>query len=244
MTRRWPVGVAALAAAWAAPAAAPVVPPLARPFGITLRLLPPTGIALTFDDGPHPRGTPAVLDVLARAGARATFFLVGEQVERGPALAAEIAAAGHELAVHGYRHALQLRRTPWDLEEDLARAGDLVAVAAGVAPTLYRPPYGVFSLAGLALTRRHGWRATLWSRWGRDWEKRAGPVDIARRATRNLSAGDVVLLHDSDSYSASGSWSRTAAALPAILEAARATGEQLVPVGEVLGTVGSLRYDR
>ena len=67
------------------------------------------GVALTFDDGPHPEGTPAVLEALARAGARATFFVVGEQVQRRPALVAEIAAAGHVVALHGYRHRLQLR---------------------------------------------------------------------------------------------------------------------------------------
>ena len=67
------------------------------------------GVALTFDDGPHPEGTPAVLEALARADARAMFFVVGEQVQRRPALVAEIAAAGHAVALHGYRHRLQLR---------------------------------------------------------------------------------------------------------------------------------------
>lgn len=107
------IGAAALAAAWCAPAPAAVVPPFAAPFGIDLRLPSPHGIALTFDDGPHPQGTPRMLEILERASVRATFFLVGEQVERRPALAAEIAAAGHEIAFHGYRHTLLLRRTPW-----------------------------------------------------------------------------------------------------------------------------------
>ena len=82
-------------------------------------------MALTFDDGPHPAGTPAVLGVLERAGARATFFLVGEQVRRDPALAREIVAAGHAVALHGDRHRCQLRLTPRALDEDLdARRGD------------------------------------------------------------------------------------------------------------------------
>ena len=66
----------------------------------------PRGVGLTFDDGPHPQGTPATLDALSAAGATATFFLVGEQVARWPGLAAEIAAAGHEIGLHGYRHRL------------------------------------------------------------------------------------------------------------------------------------------
>ena len=99
-------------AAWCAPAAAPVAPFVSAAFRIPRRLASPSGIAITFDDGPHAEGTPAVLRELERAGARATFFLVGEQVERLPALAAEIAARGHEIGIHGFRHTLLLRRTP------------------------------------------------------------------------------------------------------------------------------------
>ncbi len=211
-----------------APAA--VVPPLARAFGIPVRLPHSNGVALTFDDGPHPQGTPAVLDALRAAGATATFFLVGEQVERRPALAAEIAAAGHEIAVHGYRHTLLLRRTRRALEVDLDRALDTIADATGSVPRCYRPPYGVFSSAGLNLARRRGWLPLLWSRWGRDWERRATPETIARRATGKLEPGDVVLLHDADHYSSSGSWRKTAAALPSILEAVAALGVPCVAV--------------
>jgi peptidoglycan/xylan/chitin deacetylase (PgdA/CDA1 family) len=218
------------AAAWCAPAAAPVVPPLAAAFGIPLRVS--RGIAITFDDGPHAEGTPAVLAALARAQVRATFFLVGEQVARLPGLAAEIAAAGHEIGSHGHRHTLLLRRTPWALADDLDRAAEAIAAATGRAPRLYRPPYGVLSLAALQLVRRRGWSPLLWSRWGRDWEARATVDSIAARATRLLGAGDVVLLHDADHYSSSGSWKKTAAALPRILEAAVATGEELVPASD------------
>jgi peptidoglycan/xylan/chitin deacetylase (PgdA/CDA1 family) len=186
------------------------------------------GVALTFDDGPHPAGTPAVLAALERAGAHATFFLVGEQVRRDPPLAREIVAAGHAVALHGDRHRCQLRLTPRTLDDDLARVVATVADATGASPTLYRPPYGVFSLAGLALVRRRGWRELLWSRWGRDWRAHTTPAAIARRASRDLGAGDVILLHDADTYSAAGSWRRTAQALPAVLEAVRRAGLETV----------------
>jgi peptidoglycan/xylan/chitin deacetylase (PgdA/CDA1 family) len=192
----------------------------------------PRGIAMTFDDGPHAEGTPAVLEHLARADARATFFLVGEQVDRLPALAAEIAAAGHEIGIHGYRHTLLLRRTPWGLADDLDRAADTIATATGSEPRVYRPPYGVLSLAALRLVRQRGWAPLLWSRWGRDWERRATPASIATRATRGLGSGDVVLLHDADHYSSFGSWMKTAAALPRILDAALASGEALVSASD------------
>ena len=216
------------AAAWCGPAAAPVVPAVAAAFGIPLRLPGSPGVALTFDDGPHAEGTPATLELLRAGNARATFFLVGEQVARYPSLAAEIAAAGHEIALHGYRHTLLLRRTPRGLAEDLERAVDAIVSSTGREPRAYRPPYGVFSAAGLALAKRRGWLPLLWSKWGRDWERRATPDGIARRATAGLSAGDVVLLHDADHYSSVGSWRNTVGALPAVLAAVEALGAPFV----------------
>jgi peptidoglycan-N-acetylglucosamine deacetylase len=220
------------AGVWCWPAAAPVVPVLARVNGIACRLPSPRGVALTFDDGPHPQGTPAVLEVLAGAGATATFFLVGEQVERWPKVAAEIAAAGHEIALHGYRHQLLLRRPTPSLARDLERAVGLVAEATGHVPTLYRPPYGVFSAGALHLVQARGLVPLLWSRWGRDWGARERPAEIARRAADGVAGGDVVLLHDADHYSSPASWERTVAALPLILERIAAAGEPFVAASQ------------
>jgi peptidoglycan/xylan/chitin deacetylase (PgdA/CDA1 family) len=206
-----------------------VLPPLAALLGIPLRRPPGRGVALTFDDGPHPQGTPAVLEQLARTGATATFYLVGEQVEQRPALAREIAAAGHEIGVHGYRHRLHIRRPPWALRDDLDRASAVIAEATGVESRSYRPPYGVFSLASWRLASAR-FAPQLWSHWGRDWAADATPASIASLAARGLGPGAVILLHDSDAYSAAGSWRQTLAALPAVLEAAAATGEPLVAV--------------
>jgi peptidoglycan/xylan/chitin deacetylase (PgdA/CDA1 family) len=221
-------GVAA--AAWSAPAASPHAPALARALRVPTRLERTDGVALTFDDGPHSQGTPAILDILARAGATATFFLVGAQVRREPALAREVIAAGHGIALHGERHRCQLWLTPRMLDDDLARVADTVQEATGRSPQLYRPPYGAFSAAGLGLVRRRGWATLLWSRWGRDWEARAKPERIAARATRDLTPGDVILLHDADTYSSEGSWRRTAAALPAVLEAVGRAGLRPVAI--------------
>jgi len=215
-------------AAWSAPAPAPVFEPLARALGIPRRLPEPHGVALTFDDGPHSEGTPAVLEHLREWRATATFFLVGEQVQRLPTLAAEIVAAGHEVALHGYRHRLLLRRTTAALDEDLTRAAAVIEDAAGVSPRWYRPPYGVFSLGALGLVRRRGWQPVLWSRWGADWRRSATADSVARRVTTRLEAGDVVLLHDADHYSSADSWLATLAALPAITAAVAALEEPFV----------------
>ena len=143
---RLPVALAlptAAAAAWTLPALACHVPPIAAALRVPRRT-DGAGVALTFDDGPHPEGTLAALAELDRAGARATFFLVGEQVQRNPGLAAEIGAAGHSIALHGFRHRNQLRLAPGVLREDLRRGAAAIEEATGVSPTIYRPPYGIF----------------------------------------------------------------------------------------------------
>jgi peptidoglycan/xylan/chitin deacetylase (PgdA/CDA1 family) len=199
---------------------APHVPGAAARLGIA-RTLPAgagaTGVAITFDDGPHPEGTPAVLELLAAAGAHAWFFLVGEQVVRRPSLAREIAAAGHVIAVHGFRHVPQPFLGARAVREDLARATAAIVDATGVSPAFHRPPYGVYSPAGLAAARSGGLTPLLWSRWGKDWRKFTTPRRIASRVLRDVRARDVILLHDADFYSSRDSHRRTAEALRIIL---------------------------
>lgn len=175
-------------------------------------------MALTFDDGPHPQGTPEVLEILREVGAPATFFLVGEQVVRRPSLAAEIVAAGHRVELHCHRHRNLLRLTPRQFLEDAERAKAAIEEASGQAISDFRPPYGIFSGSTLRAVRRRGWRPVLWSLWGRDWARRATADSITKRSTAGARAGDILLLHDADYYSAPGSWVRTVAALPSILE--------------------------
>jgi peptidoglycan/xylan/chitin deacetylase (PgdA/CDA1 family) len=217
---------AALGGAHALPAASK---PLAR-VGAALGVDSTTtgGVALTFDDGPHSQGTPAVLEALAAHGAPATFFLVGEQVARYPELAREIVAAGHRVALHGDRHRNLLRLTPGATRRDLDAGAARIGRVTGVVPTLYRPPYGVLSAAALAHARRRGWRILLWSHWGRDWERGATVDSITARVTCNVGAGSVLLLHDADHYSTLGSWRATAAAVERVLRRLTALGLPLV----------------
>jgi peptidoglycan/xylan/chitin deacetylase (PgdA/CDA1 family) len=189
-----------------------------------------SGAALTFDDGPHAQGTPAVLEVLAEHGTRATFFLVGEQVLRTPTLAAEIVAGGHAIGLHCHRHRNLLRLAPWQVREDIGRAQATIEDATGVSPTLYRPPYGILNASALRLAWRAGRRTLLWSHWGRDWRARATPESIAACLTKDLRQGSILLLHDADDYSASGSWQRTARALPRVLDVLAERGIETVPV--------------
>ncbi len=216
----WPVGFPR--------SPAPIWPALRRSLGVEDRTASGRGWALTFDDGPHAQGTPAVLDILAGSGVSATFFLVGEQVLRNPSLPREILAAGHAIGLHCHRHRNLLRLAPWQVREDLARAQAAIEDASGVSPVLYRPPYGVLNASALRLARRAGWRTMLWTHWGRDWERRATPASIAAHVTGGVQEGSVLLLHDADDYSAPSSWQRTALALPLVLEALGESGLEAV----------------
>src|ERR1700681_4679906 len=106
-------------ASYLLPGLAGLWPALRRPLGIEDRTASGRGYALTFDDGPHAQGTPAMLKILADASVGATFFLVGEQVARDPALAGEVAAAGHRIGLHCYRHRNLLRLSPSSARADI-----------------------------------------------------------------------------------------------------------------------------
>ncbi len=197
---------------------APIWPALRRSLGVEDRTACGRGYALTFDDGPHLGEPRRCSRSSPEAGVRATFFLVGEQVRRNPALAREIVAAGHGIGLHCDRHRNLLRLAPWQVREDIARGAGEHRGLTGRSPTLYRPPYGVLNAAALRVARAHGWRTLLWTQWGRDWEARATPASIAARVTDGAREGSVLLLHDADDYSAPGSWRRTVAALPRVFE--------------------------
>jgi peptidoglycan/xylan/chitin deacetylase (PgdA/CDA1 family) len=149
-------------------------------------------------------------------------------VRRNPALAGEIAAAGHEIGLHCDRHRNLLRLAPWQVRADIARARDTIETVTGGEIGLYRPPYGVLNATALRQARSHGWRTLLWSRWGRDWEAHATAASIVERVTDGVGEGSVLLLHDADDYSAPGSWRRTAAALPQVLDVLAERGLQPV----------------
>ncbi len=182
-------------------------PPAVLPAGWCRWRWPASGaagaLALTFDDGPDPLTTPRTLDLLDELGLRATFFLVGGEVDRYPALAAEIAGRGHGVAVHGHGHRHHLLRSPGWVCADTALAVAAVGRATGVVPRWYRPPYGQTSIGTVRAAQRHGLQVVLWSRWGREFaERSAGPV--LERLRPGLVAGGVLLLHDSDRYARPG----------------------------------------
>jgi peptidoglycan/xylan/chitin deacetylase (PgdA/CDA1 family) len=193
----------------------------------------PGGVALTFDDGPDPLGTPAVLETLAGLGWRATFFLLGSQVRRYPAIARQVVDAGHEVAVHGTVHRNHLVRGPLGIRRDLRETVEAITGTTGVRPRWFRPPYGILSAGTLWAVRDVGLVPVLWTAWGKDW--RAGsPLRITAEVLRTLRDGGTVLLHDSDCTSRPGSWRSTVAALPLLAAELQARGLAVRPLADHL----------
>jgi peptidoglycan-N-acetylglucosamine deacetylase len=152
-------------------------------------------ISLTYDDGPHPENTPRILDVLADHGAKATFFVLGHQVERYPYITRRIIADGHQLALHGDDHASLLTMTT---REALARLGDArrrIEDIGGQRVDLYRPPYGDYSASQARGITRMGLDLVVWSGDAHDWrltDERA----IVDRALQVVFPGAILLFHD------------------------------------------------
>jgi peptidoglycan/xylan/chitin deacetylase (PgdA/CDA1 family) len=203
------------------------------------RLLPrlagvgdPVHVAVTFDDGPDPVATPAVLQALDRLGWHATFFCLGNQVRRSPGLTKELVSRGHEVAVHGDTHGSHLRRPVTSTVPDVIRARDTIEAVGGAPVRWFRPPYGAVSSATLVAARRSGLQLVLWTTWGLDWQRRATGPTVAANIERTYCPGATVLLHDSDITSTPGSWRATIAALPLLAEMWAAAGLQVGTLGE------------
>ncbi|WP_225833472.1 polysaccharide deacetylase family protein [Streptomyces sp. NK08204] len=189
-------------------------------------------VALTFDDGPDPRSTPAFLAALDELAVRATFFVLGEQVLRHRRLTHDIVRRGHELAVHGWTHDRPWRPAPVREARRLARTARAVAEVSGVAPTWYRPPYGVLTGDRLLAARRIGLRPVLWTAWGRDWTAHATAESVVASVLRELRGGGTVVLHDTDRHAAPGCWRAALAALPCLVDACRAAGLTVGSLGD------------
>jgi peptidoglycan-N-acetylglucosamine deacetylase len=194
-------------------------------FGSVLVRLPgqERRVALTFDDGPNPDATPRILDVLAREGVYATFFMLGRHVERWPSIASDVARAGHRVANHGYHHRKLHFKGPAYTRLDIALGADCIQEATGMQPDLFRAPHGFRSPWLHAIARDMGIRCVGWTVgvWDSD---RPGPERIASRAIAGARPGAILLLHDGDGYDPTGDRRQTADAVPRIIHALRDAG--------------------
>jgi peptidoglycan/xylan/chitin deacetylase (PgdA/CDA1 family) len=178
-------------------------------------------VLLTFDDGPHPTVTPAVLDRLAAHEARAIFFIVGSRIGKAPSMPAKVLAAGHRLGNHTHLH--RLDRDPWFVPyvQDVRRCQDDIVAVTGSSPTLFRAPMGGRGLGAWVAPRVLGLRHVLWSVDSRDWTLRsaAAAAECGEALCSRVQGGDIVLFHDDNPW--------TPAVLDIVLPCLKARGLDL-----------------
>lgn len=153
------------------------------------------GIALTFDDGPDPKFTPQLLDLLKRYRIKATFFVLGAKAEQHPELIRRMHEDGHLVGIHNYSHRSNAIMSPWTVRQQLNRAAYTIENITGSKPLHYRPPWGVFNLFDFWLLQRY--RIILWSVIVGDWVSAAGADRIKERLLEACKEGAIIVLHDS-----------------------------------------------
>ncbi|MFE0073434.1 polysaccharide deacetylase family protein [Nonomuraea sp. NPDC059023] len=186
-----------------------------------------TGIALTFDDGPHPPYTGGVLDVLDRYGVPATFFCVGLHAGAHSEEIARMTEAGHLIGNHTWSHAFLPDLTRSQLEEQIERTNEAIDGAGGTPTRYFRPPYGARSPEVVGWLGDHGVTTVLWDVDAADWTM-PEPAKIAADVLERTRPGSVIVLHDGG-----GDRSNTVAALPALIEGLLERGHRFVPADEL-----------
>jgi len=213
--------------AWAAMA------PSAQLFGPTLRH---TGnastLALTFDDGPNPAVTPALLDLLDRYKAKTTFFLIGKHTRAYPSLAKEIADRGHAIGNHTETHPSLTFLAARRVAEELKRCDEAIVSATGRKADWMRPPYGFRGPQLNGVVRRLGMAGVaMWSAMAYDWKPQ--PADRVIQRLRRAQGGDIVLLHDADHREPQGDRRHTVVALEHWLPRWSEAGLRMVSLDEL-----------
>jgi peptidoglycan/xylan/chitin deacetylase (PgdA/CDA1 family) len=224
----WPWALGAVAANQAAILAGGLLP-RSTLLGPNLTRLPARAaargeVALSLDDGPDPEVTPRVLELLARRGARATFFCIGERAARDAGLVRAIAGAGHAVENHSLRHRHDFALLgPRRFLQEIGAAQDTLAALAGSAPRFFRAPAGMRNpFLDFALTRL-GLRLVSWTRRGYD-TRNADADDVLARLTRGLAPGDILLLHDGHAVRGADGAPVLLEVLPRLLDALQAAG--------------------
>ncbi len=189
-------------------------------------------VALTFDDGPFPIYTTLLLDTLDRLHIKATFFLVGEQVEQYPYFAQAIARAGHEIANHSFHHPNLAQLAPPAVEDELRSAQEAIATVTGVTPKYFRPPGGDYNDTVLRIARALGLVTVFWTDNPGDYLNR-GPHLLEARTLANITNGGIILFHQGVGD--------TIRILPRAAEALQRRGLTLTTVSGLLATSGRTR---
>jgi peptidoglycan/xylan/chitin deacetylase (PgdA/CDA1 family) len=188
-------------------------------------------IALTFDDGPS-ESTPRVLELLHKHQVPATFFQIGANVARLPAITRAVHAAGHEIGNHSYTHPLFCFRSPEFIYQEFARAQQAIAAVTGVSPSLLRAPFGARWFGFRQAQRRLHLRAVMWTLIGYDWRLKADT--IVARMLPGVVDGAILCLHDGREVQAHPDVEETVAAIDRLIPALRDRGYKFETVSRLL----------
>lgn len=194
-------------------------------------------IAITFDDGPDPVGTPRLLDMLKERGIKATFFLVGRSVATWPVIVKRIVAEGHEVANHTWTHPKLSSYKQTRVMDELRKTHDAIVKACGVAPILYRPPYGAILLSQRKYIHdRFQYPTIMWDVDPLDWRSPRSPAKVHDRVIALTKPGSIILCHDIHH--------ETIDAMPSTLDDLKARGFQFATVSQLINLESKTLADR
>ena len=185
-------------------------------------------IALTFDDGPHPRYTDAILKILAENDIKATFFEIGINIKQYPKATSHVIAAGHEIGNHTYSHTTMKHLSGKELQAEIEQTDQLLRELGYEQVSLFRPPQGICTDVLFDVMGRTGKRAILWNIDTLDWAHRSSD-EIVREIEKHVGGGDIILFHDYISGE-----NTTIPAVKKLIPALKARGYQFVTVSELM----------
>lgn len=184
-------------------------------------------IALTIDDGPHYKTTPEILAVLKEKNVRATFFVLGVNVDERPDIMAQEIADGHEVEVHAYRHNMFTKLNKVQINEEFQHTEQAIHRISSAKPLFFRPPGGLYNDTVIAVARERGYSVILWSIDPRDWA-RPSVNSLVDTVLAKVAPGDIILLHDGQ-YPLP-----TPKALPVLIDRLREQGYEFVTISELM----------
>jgi peptidoglycan-N-acetylglucosamine deacetylase len=231
--------IAAAAAATASAAGYQSMAPAGQWYGQTFTGLPPGSpqLALTFDDGPNDPHTLRLLEVLAKHGVPATFFVIGRYLQQRPDIVREVVKAGHIIGNHTYDHPNLIFTSRNETNQQLKRCDDALYDATGVRSRLFRPPFGRRRPGSLQAARAMGLAPVMWSVSGRDWKGRPAEY-IEQNVRRQIRGGNVILLHDGSHLSFGADRSRTVIATDRLIASHKSQGYKFVTIPEMMQKAG------